>query len=40
LVVVPLSHISLRDEKASMEATKAQMAALPKWQFNGEGGGG
>jgi sporulation protein YlmC with PRC-barrel domain len=40
LVVVPLSHISLKDEKAIMEATKAQMAALPKWQFNGEGGGG
>ena len=40
LVVVPLSHISLKDEKASMEATKTQMAALPKWQFNGEGGGG
>jgi sporulation protein YlmC with PRC-barrel domain len=40
LVVVPLSHISLNADKASMSATKAQMAALPKWQFNGEGGGG
>jgi sporulation protein YlmC with PRC-barrel domain len=40
LVVVPLSHISLKADKASMSATKAQMAALPKWQFNGEGGGG
>jgi len=40
LVVVPLSHISLKADKASMSATKAEMAALPKWQFNGEGGGG
>jgi sporulation protein YlmC with PRC-barrel domain len=40
LVVVPLSHISLKADKASMSATKAQIATLPKWQFNGEGGGG
>ncbi len=39
LVVVPLSHISLKADKASMSATKTEMAALPKWQFNGEGGG-
>jgi sporulation protein YlmC with PRC-barrel domain len=39
LVAVPLSHISLKADKASMSATKTQMAALPKWQFNGEGGG-
>nr|WP_294551842.1 PRC-barrel domain-containing protein [uncultured Rhodopila sp.] len=39
LVVVPLSHISLKADKASMSATKAEMAALPKWQFSYEGGG-
>jgi sporulation protein YlmC with PRC-barrel domain len=39
LVVVPLSHISLKADKASMAATKEQMAALPKWQFGNEGGG-
>jgi sporulation protein YlmC with PRC-barrel domain len=41
LVSVPLSHISLKAEKASMAATKPQMAALAPWQFQGlEGGGG
>jgi sporulation protein YlmC with PRC-barrel domain len=39
LVVVPLSHISLKAGKASMTATKAEMAALPKWQSSYEGGG-
>jgi sporulation protein YlmC with PRC-barrel domain len=39
LVVVPLSHISLKAGKASMSATKEQMAAMPNWQFNNEGGG-
>ena len=39
-VAVPMSHISLNADKASMPATKAQIAAMPGWQFNGLSGGG
>ncbi len=41
MVAVPMSHIAMKSDKASMPATKAQMAAMPNWHFDGlEGGGG
>jgi sporulation protein YlmC with PRC-barrel domain len=40
MVAVPMSHISLNADKASMPATKAEIAAMPGWQFNGLSGGG
>jgi sporulation protein YlmC with PRC-barrel domain len=39
LVAVPLSHISLKADKASMAATQPQMEAMPTWQFRGLQGG-
>jgi len=41
MVSVPISHISLKHDKASMATTKTEMAAMPAWKFEGlEGGGG
>jgi sporulation protein YlmC with PRC-barrel domain len=40
MVAVPMSHISLNADKASMPATKAELAAMPGWQFTGLSGGG
>jgi sporulation protein YlmC with PRC-barrel domain len=40
MVAVPMSHISLNADKASMPATKAEIAAMPGWQFNGLSAGG
>jgi sporulation protein YlmC with PRC-barrel domain len=40
MVAVPMSHIALKADKASMPATKAELAAMPGWQFNGLSGGG
>jgi sporulation protein YlmC with PRC-barrel domain len=39
-VGVPLSHISMKGGKASMDASKSQMAALAGWKFNPLMGGG
>jgi sporulation protein YlmC with PRC-barrel domain len=40
MVAVPMSHITLKADKASMPATKAELAAMPAWQFTGLSGGG
>jgi sporulation protein YlmC with PRC-barrel domain len=40
MVAVPLSHVSLKSDKAIMPATKAEMAAMTPWQFVGLSGGG
>lgn len=41
MVGVPVSHITLKADKASMAATPTQIAAMPAWHFDGlEGGGG
>jgi ribosomal 30S subunit maturation factor RimM len=41
MVAVPLSHIALKNDKASMAATMAEMAAMPAWKFTGiQVGGG
>jgi sporulation protein YlmC with PRC-barrel domain len=40
-VGVPLSRIAIKDDKASMNASKAEVADLPYWKFESlEGGGG
>lgn len=40
MVAVPLSHVNLKSDKASMAATKIELAAMPTWQFQGLAGGG
>jgi rRNA processing protein Gar1 len=35
MVGVPLSHVMLKSDKASMKATPAEMAAMPAWKFTG-----
>ena len=40
MVGVPLSHISMKDDKPSMAATQTQLAAMPGWKFDGLSGGG
>ena len=40
MVGVPLSHIMMKNDAPSMAATQAQLAAMPKWTFDGLSGGG
>jgi sporulation protein YlmC with PRC-barrel domain len=40
MVAVPMSHIALKGDTASMPATKAQLIAMPGWKFTGLSGGG
>lgn len=40
MVAVPMSHIRLKSDKASMEATKTEMAVMPVWAFTGLSSGG
>jgi len=40
LIEVPISHINLKADKASMAATKADLAAMQAWKFQGLAGGG
>jgi sporulation protein YlmC with PRC-barrel domain len=41
MVGVPLSRIAIKDDKASMNASKTEVAGLAYWKFDSlEGGGG
>jgi sporulation protein YlmC with PRC-barrel domain len=40
MVAVPISHIALKSDKASMPATKGQIEEMPGWKFTGYSGGG
>ncbi len=40
MVEVPLSHVTVEGHKASMAGSKAEVIAMPSWQFMGLGGGG
>jgi len=40
MVAVPMSHIVLKNDKATMQAGKTELAAMPSWQFQGLMGGG
>ena len=40
MIEVPLSHVTMKNDKAGMPGTKAQLAAMPSWQFTGLSGGG
>jgi len=40
MVAIPLSHINLNNDKASMEGTRPEVAAMPSWSFNGRISGG
>jgi sporulation protein YlmC with PRC-barrel domain len=40
MVGVPVSHIVLKGDKASMAATKTELASMEAWRFNGLAGGG
>jgi len=40
MVGVPMSHIALKGDKASMAATKTELASMEAWRFNGLAGGG
>jgi sporulation protein YlmC with PRC-barrel domain len=40
MVAVPLSHITLKADKASMPASKTELASMAGWQFTGLSGGG
>jgi hypothetical protein len=40
MVAVPLSHIGMKNDKASMAMTMADFYAMPGWAFNGLNGGG
>jgi len=39
MIAVPLSHIEMNADKASMKVTKSQLAAMPTWQWVGMAGG-
>ena len=40
MVAVPMSHIVLKNDKAAMQASSAELAAMQSWQFQGLMGGG
>lgn len=40
MVAVPLSHITMKADKPSMIATKAELQAMQEWRFAGLAGGG
>ena len=40
MVGVPLSHVQLKSDQASMKASMAELAAMPAWHYDWLAGGG